>query len=272
MDVLEDDGHRIVAGEGDRAGQHLVGNDAHGVEVALGGGLVVLDGFGGQVGGCAHEHARRGQGGLGGGAGQAEVGDLHVAAVVDEDVFRLDVAVDDAGSVGGGQAVQDLAQDAQGLLQGIDALPGHVPPQADAVDILHDQVIQPLIDARVVDLDDVGVGDGGRGPGLPAEALLELGPVRPLGQHGVHDLDRHMPGQPLVQGFVDRGHATLRDLTQNAVAPVDDPVAGPLVRFTHARLVRPSAPRRPDRPRHQWKIHVHDTRRWWQAAGSVGRP
>ena len=60
---------------------------------------------------------------MSGGAGQAEVGDLHVAAVVDEDVFRLDVAVDAAGSVGEGQAVQDLAQDAQGLLQGIDALP-----------------------------------------------------------------------------------------------------------------------------------------------------
>ena len=59
MDVLKDDGYRIVTGEGDRAGQHLVGDDAYGVKVALGGGLVVLDGFGGQVGGRAHEHTRR---------------------------------------------------------------------------------------------------------------------------------------------------------------------------------------------------------------------
>ena len=85
-----------------------------------------------------------------------------MAAVVDEDVFRLDVAMDDADSVGGGQAVQDFAHDAQGLLQGIDALPSHVPPQAYSVDILHNQVVQPLVDTGIVDLDDVGVGDGGR--------------------------------------------------------------------------------------------------------------
>ena len=116
MDMLENDGHRVVAGEGDCARQHLVGDDAHGVEVALGGGIIVFDGFGSQVGGCAHEHARRREGGLSSSAGQAEVGDLHVAAVIDEDVFRLDVTVDDTGSMCGGQAVQDLAHDAQGLL------------------------------------------------------------------------------------------------------------------------------------------------------------
>ena len=43
--------------------------------------------------------------------GQAEVGQLGVAVLRDEDVVRLDVAVDDARSVRGGQAVGDADQE-----------------------------------------------------------------------------------------------------------------------------------------------------------------
>ena len=48
--------------------------------------------------------------------GQAEVGDLHPALLVQQDVLRLDVAVDDAVVVGVLEGLADLRHDGQGLL------------------------------------------------------------------------------------------------------------------------------------------------------------
>ena len=48
--------------------------------------------------------------------GEAEIGDLHSPAFVDQDVFGLDVAMDDAFVVGELQGVADLRHDRQGLL------------------------------------------------------------------------------------------------------------------------------------------------------------
>ena len=46
---------------------------------------------------------------------QAEVGDLHPALLVEQDVFGLDVAVDHAVVVGVLQGLADLRHDGQGL-------------------------------------------------------------------------------------------------------------------------------------------------------------
>ena len=73
--------------------------------------------------------------------GQAEVGDLHAAALVEQDVFRLDVAVDDAFVVGELQGLADLRHDRQRLLRR--QLAGlHQLPQIHAVDVLHEEVVQ----------------------------------------------------------------------------------------------------------------------------------
>ena len=48
--------------------------------------------------------------------GQPEVGDLHPAPLVDEDVLRLDVAMDDPLVVGELQGIANLRHDGQGLL------------------------------------------------------------------------------------------------------------------------------------------------------------
>ena len=59
--------------------------------------------LGREVGGGAHHRADLGEvvvGGGGDGPGDAEVGHLHLAVLVDEDVARLHVAVDDAVAVG----------------------------------------------------------------------------------------------------------------------------------------------------------------------------
>src|SRR5581483_2339143 len=71
-----------------------------------GGGLL-----GGHVPRGAEEGAAAGQGRVVGVAGQAEVGDPDDALVVEEQVGRLDVAVDDAAGVGVGEAVGGLGAD-----------------------------------------------------------------------------------------------------------------------------------------------------------------
>ena len=48
--------------------------------------------------------------------GQAEIGDFHPSALVDEDVFRLDVAMDHALVMGELKGIADLRNNRQGLL------------------------------------------------------------------------------------------------------------------------------------------------------------
>ena len=71
----------------------------------------------------------------------AEVGDLHPALLVEQDVFRLDVAVDHAVVVGVLQGVANLRHDGQGFL-GCELARVQQPPQVHAVDELHEEVVE----------------------------------------------------------------------------------------------------------------------------------
>ena len=79
--VLVGDGHRVVAGEGRPAADHLVEHDAERVEVAAGIDGEALRLLGREVGGGAHDRAGLGQVcsvARAHGPGDAEVGDLHL--------------------------------------------------------------------------------------------------------------------------------------------------------------------------------------------------
>ena len=115
VDVLVGDLDRRLALVRLRAGEQLVEHDAGGVHVGAGVGAAVDDQLGGEVGDGADQDAA-GRGVLGVGAdrlGQAEVGDLDPAVVGDQDVLGLDVAVDQAGAVGGGQRREDRLERAR---------------------------------------------------------------------------------------------------------------------------------------------------------------
>jgi len=71
--------------------------------------------------------------------------------------------------------------------------------------------------AQVVHGDDVGVGEGGRAPGLAPEALHGLPVVGVLfGEH----LDRHVPAQDLVAGQVDLAHPAPAEEAEGTIAVV----------------------------------------------------
>ena len=111
---------RRVAVERLAAGEHLVEQDAGGVDVGAGVGDAALDLLGGEVGDGADQQAvasrcgscRRDR------PGQPEVGDLDPAVVGEQDVLGLHVAVDDAGLVRGAEGGQHRLEDLERLRAG----------------------------------------------------------------------------------------------------------------------------------------------------------
>ena len=146
--------------------------------------------------------------------GEAEVGE-EGAVAFDQDVVRLDVAVDDAGGVGGVERFRHLAE--QGDRAGRRQRPLAVdrPPQVAAVDQphRHDQLAVDL--ARVEDRHHRRVVEAGGEAGLAQEALAE--PLA-VGQLAGDHLQRHRPFQAQVGGPVDHAHAAPRDQRVEAVA------------------------------------------------------
>ena len=116
--------------------------------------------------------------------GQTEVQDLRVAATADEDVRRLDVAVDDAGVVRGVERIGDFDAERQHRVQRQAAALGDSLLQRDAFQVLHDDEGAAVLLADVVNRADVGVVQRRRGSGLAAEAIQRVRvaqPVRPTG-------------------------------------------------------------------------------------------
>ena len=106
-DVLVGDGDRALAIERHAAREHLVEDDAQGVQVRASVDRLALRLLGRQVRGRAEDGRGLGQRLAARGAGDAEVHDLHVARGRDHDVAGLDVAVDDPALVREGEARGD---------------------------------------------------------------------------------------------------------------------------------------------------------------------
>ena len=219
--------HDVVAVIRRVAGQHLVDDRSHRVDVrarvgGLSGGLL-----GRHVFGRAHGHARPGEAaaGLGGlldlGAlGDAEVEHLDEVGLAlpadEQDVLGLEVAVDDAGVVGGLEGVAHLGGDVQRPRGGEGTFLEDHEAQLDPLDELHDEEERAVAGRpRVGDVDDVGVSGLGGRPRLAPEPLDDLGRAA-VG--GVQDLDRHPPPDLGVFGLVDPAHAALAAQALDAVA------------------------------------------------------
>ena len=222
VEVAHRDRDGGVALEGHGAGQHLEEQDAERVEIGrrrrgLTPGLLGRD-----VGGRPHHGPGVGERRLPAGPGDAEVGHLHRAVGTDDDVAGLDVPVDDTGAVGGAERCAHLLGDADGVAGGEPAvLPDHL-GEVVALGILHDDEVGVAVDAVVVDLGDVRVGEGGCRQGLTAEALDEVGGVgEPRGEH----LDGDESAQAVVGREVHLTHTADGDALTQGVA-LGDPDGG----------------------------------------------
>ena len=126
---------------------------------------------------------------------------------IEQDVLRLDVAVDDAFVVGELERLADLRDDRQRLL-------GRQPPglldlaQVAAVHEFHHQVMQRARLPEIMHGDDVRMVQAGQGAGFAVEPLGKAG-VACCGRR--QDLQRHQPVQGRLPGLIDRAHAALAD-------------------------------------------------------------
>ena len=145
--------------------------------------------------------------------GQAEVGDVGVAFGVDQDVRRLQIAVENAAHVGVVDRLGRLGQERRrgpgiGLERG--ELLGEVAP----LDQLHAEIALAVVLADLVDRDDPRVIEQGDGLGLVLEAS-QLGVV---GQNsGLDHLERDGPVEADLPGLVDDAHAAAAQLFLNLV-------------------------------------------------------
>jgi hypothetical protein len=221
LDPGQQGGQRRVGGKRDGAGYGLHQDQRQRVDVGAGVDDAPHLLGGGVAGGAEHGPGGLRPAGLGQRPGQAEVGQPGGAVLVEEEVGRLHVAVDEPPGVGVVEAGGDLAADGGGLGRGQSVAPVEEAPEAAALEEFEDHEWR-LVFAPVVDSDDVGVVQGRRHLRLGAEAAEEPGVV---GQGGVKDLDGHLPLEPHVPGRVD-APAGPRPQGGNETVPTGQDTAG----------------------------------------------
>ena len=111
--------------------------------------------------------------------------------------------MDDPLPVGAVEGLRDLDPVAEGLRERKGALPQAL-VEALALQVLHDQEVDPVLPADVVEDTDVGVVEGGDGAGLTLEALPQR---RAPGEVGGKDLDGDGPVEARVPRAIDLAHA-----------------------------------------------------------------
>ena len=200
-DAVED-GHEVLGVKRPPAGEQLVEEAADGKEIAAAVDLRAPDLFGGHVVGSTDDVARprhrsRRQ------TGDAEVHDLHGAVGVEEDVGRLDVAMDDSRLVRAVQACEHARDDGDDPIQRHGAL-AHRVREVLPFEQLHGDVGRAVcVVAQIEHSDDARMGHLGDSARLALEALLELGIV---GDPGHHHLESDVSFEDRVVRQVDHAH------------------------------------------------------------------
>ena len=161
-------------------------------------------------------------------------------------VLRLEIPVDDALGMGGGEPIRHGRRQLRCLAPGHGA-GGHPPPQCLPLHQFHHQVGATLVFAGIEDLHHVGMGQGGQSVGL----LLEAFQFRRLADEGFRkDLDRHLTAQFGIPGPKHLAHAARTEGTHDLVGT--DEFANHKRR--HGASTRPGGRKPPDRISLYWLI------------------
>ena len=132
-----------------------------------------------------------------------EVRDLHAALAVQQDVLRLDVAVDDAAVVGVLERVADPRDDGERLARG-QAFALEQLAQVHAIDELHQEEKQVAAAAEFVERDDSRVVEFRQCAGLAGKTFGKRGIA---GDGGGQDFQGDDPVEFGLPRLVNRAHA-----------------------------------------------------------------
>ena len=161
-------------------------------------------------------------------------------ALGEEDVLRLDVAVNDLLLVRGDEPREHLDEDVDDVLERQPGLGRDAVGQGLAEEPLHDDVGAPVVERAEIDhAADVGVPDCAGGTGLLMEATDR---VFLCGLARVEHLDGDRAAQGDVLRLEDRAHASLAQDAAHAVPASDGPAE---------KMARDGPPRR--RGRRRWR-------------------
>src|SRR5262249_21277926 len=150
----------------------------------------------------------------------AEIEDLErlfalfaVVALREEEVMRLDVAMDDAQLLRAAQGLRGLREDRLRLIERDATFAIEAVHEVLAVEELHHDVRQVVVDAVIEDVDDVRALKVKRGLGLELEADAPFfgGALR------IHELDGDVAIEVEVSRDPDRAHAARGELPLQAV-------------------------------------------------------
>ena len=151
--------------------------------------------------------------------GQPEIGHVRLANGVEEDVGRLEIAVEDAVLVGKMDRTGDLRDQGrhrpQPFRRAGGRKRGHPGRQGSSLQQLHGDEVPPLVLPGLMDRDDVGVVEPGNRSGLGVEAL-DL--FRTDQASALDQFQRHVARQSRLAGPVDDPHAAPGDLPDQLVA------------------------------------------------------
>jgi hypothetical protein len=148
---------------------------------------------------------------------EPEVEDLRPAILVDKDVLRLQIAVDDAQIVGRLKPARDLGADVQRLRERHGACAKQL-SQRRSAEQLGDQERLPVLLAHVVDGDDVRMRESAHRERLLAKAGERVGRGRGRGA----DLERYLTLELAIVRREDPAHAALADLAEHHIAACED--------------------------------------------------
>jgi hypothetical protein len=219
VEVGEEDGELALALERHPPGQRLVEHAGQRVDVGAAIDLLALDLLRRDVGDRAHEGLLSGQAARARGVlGQPEVRQVRVVVAADQDVGRLDVAVDQPVGMGLVERRADLGHQVDRALGIERAFVVQQPAQVGAVDVAHRQEDHAVGLAEVEDLDDMGMPQSGRDLRLAQEAPPHAVVARQaVGQ----DLERDAPAVADPLGPVHRTARAFADELDDAIARQD---------------------------------------------------
>ncbi len=165
---------------------------------------------------------------------EPEVHDLHTSLVGEEDVAGLQIAVDDAVGVRVREAARDVACEPHGLERRHRASPEPLLERL-AAEELQDEEGSALVDAVVVQRDDVRVVEPGGRLRLLAQRLLEDVRARERRAHGLEGDEAAELGVARLEHDAEAAAADLAEELEPADSPARDERRRELAGIAHGR-------------------------------------